>query len=216
MKPWAAWVTVLGATSTVMVWLVCPAAKLTVPDGSTPPAKSAALAGLPPLPATAHAADAATPVLPLRVTVKVNAVLPVVLSASVAAAVAMARVAGCTEGSGRMDPLALAVARVMSVDGLERVTVKPWAALVTVLGATSMVMVWLVCPAAKLTVPEGSTPPAKSAAIAGLLPLPATVQAAEAAIEVLPPRVTVKVNGVVPDVPSGSTALVGMMVRAAA
>ena len=41
------------ATLTVMVLLVSPAAKLTVPVGNTPPVKSAAAAGLAPLPVTA-------------------------------------------------------------------------------------------------------------------------------------------------------------------
>ena len=40
-------------TLIVTSWLVCAAVKLTVPLGSTLPVKSAALAGLPPLPVTA-------------------------------------------------------------------------------------------------------------------------------------------------------------------
>jgi hypothetical protein len=47
-----------------------------VPEGSTPPAKSAALAGAPPLPVTAKLALLAVAVPPLRVTVKVKPVVP--------------------------------------------------------------------------------------------------------------------------------------------
>ena len=63
--------------------------------------------------------------------------------------------------------------------------------------ATLTVIVLLVSPAAKLTVPEGKTAPAKSDPAAGLAPLPATTQLALVAMLVSPPRVTVKVNAVV-------------------
>src|SRR4051812_45952372 len=68
--------TVSPATLTVIVLLVSPAAKLTVPDGKTAPAKSDPAAGLAPLPVTAQLALVAILVLPSRVTVKVKAVLP--------------------------------------------------------------------------------------------------------------------------------------------
>ena len=64
------------ATFTVTVWLVWPVAKLTVPPGRAPPSKSAALNGAAPLPVTANLALWDTEVSPLRVTVKVSAVLP--------------------------------------------------------------------------------------------------------------------------------------------
>ena len=69
-------------------------------------------------------------------------------------------------------------------------------------------MVLLVSPAAKLTVPVGRMPPAKSAAVAGLLPLPPTTKAAVEAAVVLPVRVTVKVKAVLPLLPSFRLALV--------
>ena len=62
--------------------------------------------------------------------------------------------------------------------GLDSVTVKPSSGSTVVSPATLTVMVWLVWPAAKLTVPEGSTPPAKSVALAGAAPLPVTAQVA--------------------------------------
>jgi hypothetical protein len=64
--------------------VVCPAAKFTVPDGSVPATKSDALAFDPPLPLTAQAADAVPVLIPERVTVKVNGVVPLLPSLSVA------------------------------------------------------------------------------------------------------------------------------------
>src|SRR5438067_9985257 len=52
------------------------------------------------------------------------------------------------------------------------------------------VIVLLVSPAAKLTVPEGKAAPTKSDPAAGLAPLPVTAQLALVAVLVLPPRVT--------------------------
>src|SRR5438067_13751675 len=69
------------------------------------------------------------------------------------------------------------------------------------------VIVLLVSPAAKLTVPEGKAAPTKSDPAAGLAPLPVTAQLALVAVLVLPPRVTVKVNGVLPDCASALCAL---------
>ena len=70
--------------------------------------------------------------------------------------------------------------------------------------ATPMVMTFEVSPAAKLTMPDGSTPPVKSAPLTAA---PLTVQSALAGWSVLPVRVTVKVNGVLPDWPSALSAL---------
>src|SRR5690349_5251022 len=106
-----------------------------------------------------------------------------------------------------MEPAAVAVAMVVLAAGFDSVTVKPSVALRVELPATLTVMVWLVWPAAKLTVPDGSTPPAKAPAGAGLLPDPLTAQWALVAMLVLPARLTVKVNGVVvPVAPSASVA----------
>ena len=70
-----------------------------------------------------------------------------------------------------MVPAAKAVPRDAPV-GLERVTVKPLSASTVVSATTSMVMVLVVSPAAKETVPDGSDEPEKSAASAGLVPDP--------------------------------------------
>ena len=56
---------------------------------------------------------------------------------------------------------------VVARRGSDSVTVKPSSGSTVVSPATLTVIVLLVWPAAKLTVPEGSTPPAKSAALAG-------------------------------------------------
>ena len=69
-------------------------------------------------------------------------------------------------------------------------------------------MVLEAWPAEKRTVPEGSTPRAKSAASAVLAPMPLTAQLAELAAVVSPVRVTVKVKGVLPEKPSGLLASV--------
>ena len=91
-----------------------------------------------------------------------------------------------------------AVAMVVPAAEFDSVTVKPSAGSTAVSPATLTVIVLLVSPAAKLTVPDGKTAPAKSEAEAGLAPLPVTAQLALVAMLVLPPRVTVKVNGVLP------------------
>ena len=54
----------------------------------------------------------------------------------------------------------------------------------------------------KITFPAGSTPPAKSAALAGVPPLPVTAKSTLAAADKSPKRDTVKVNGVEPELPS--------------
>jgi hypothetical protein len=108
-------------------------------------------------------------------------------------------------------PVALEVLIVVPDEGFDRVTVKPSSGSIDLSPATLTVMVLLVWPAAKLTVPEGRTPWVKSAAFAGWLPLPVTAQATLAAPAVLPERVTVKVKGVVPALPSKWLTLAGPM-----
>ena len=88
---------------------------------------------------------------------------------------------------------------VVLAAGFDSVTVKPSSGSTTVSPATLTVIVLLVSPAAKLTVPDGRTAPTKSDPAAGLAPLPVTAQLALVAMLVLPPRVTVKVNAVLPD-----------------
>ena len=74
-----------------------------------------------------------------------------------------------------MVPVAAAVAMVVPALGADSVTVKPSLGSTVGLPATLTVTSWLVWPAAKLTVPVGNAPPVKSAALAGLAPLPETV-----------------------------------------
>ena len=90
--------------------------------------------------------------------------------------------------------------------GPDKVTLKPSSASTVMSPATCTVIVFDVSPAAKLTVPLGSAPPTKSEADAGLAPLPASDQDTLFAEPVLPVRVTVNVNGVVPDWPSALSA----------
>ena len=78
----------------------------------------------------------------------------------------------------RMVPVAAAVPMAVPALGLDRVTVKFSADSTVLSPATLTVMVFVASPAAKLTVPVGNTPPAKSAAAAGLAPLPVTAKAA--------------------------------------
>ena len=104
-------------------------------------------------------------------------------------------------------PVVLAVPRTVPALGLDSVTVKPSFDSTAVSPATFTAIDLLVSPAAKLTVPVGRLPPAKSAAVAGLLPLPPTTKAAVEAAVVLPVRVTVKVKAVVPLFPSLRLAL---------
>ncbi len=78
-----------------------------------------------------------------------------------------------------------AVAWVMlPLTGLEIVTVNPSSGSKSVSPLTLTV---IVCgteePGGKATVPEGKTPPAKSAALAGLAPEPVTAQLTEDAFE---------------------------------
>ena len=97
--------------------------------------------------------------------------------------------------------------------GLDRLSVKVSLNSNEVSPKTATVIVAVAAPAAKVTVLEGRKPPTKSAALAGLVPLPATAQAAEEAALRSPVRVTVKVNGVVPLLPSLLSALAAAIER---
>ena len=70
--------------------------------------------------------------------------------------------------------MAAAVLMVVPALGLDSVTVKPSLGSTVASAATLTVIVLVVSPAAKLTVPVGKAPPVKSAAVAGLAPLPVT------------------------------------------
>ena len=147
-------------------------------------------------------------VFPVRLTVKVNGVLepaaPSALDALVAEIDNAAPVSSLV-----IVPVAVVVAIVAPVEGLDKVTVKPSVGSTAASPATLTVITLLVSPAAKLTVPAGNAPPMKSAALAGLEPEPVTAHFALAAMEVFPVRLTVKVNGVLePAAPSALDALV--------
>ena len=186
------------ATSKLTIFEFSPAAKLTVPVGSTPPMKSAPFTAAP---VTAHWALAAPLRSPVRVTVKVNAVLPDWPSALSALMAAIDSEAS----SLTMVPFAEAVPRMVPAPGLDSVTEKASFGSTAVSPATPMLMTFELSPAAKLTVPVGSTPPVKSAP---LTPGPVTAHWALAAPLRSPVRVTVKVNAVLPDWPSALSALV--------
>src|SRR5262249_24868346 len=101
-----------------------------------------------------------------------------------------------------MVPLAVPVAMASPADGFDNVTVKPSSGSANVSPKTPTVIVFDVSPAANVTVPDGRTPPAKSAAFAGFVPPPVTAQFTLPDDDVPPVRLTVKVNGVVPLLPS--------------
>ena len=141
------------------------------------------------------------PVYPLRVTVKVKGVVPEFPSSLLASSAAMLS----AESSLRIVPLAIAEVIVAPPLAPDSVTVKPSSGSTSVSPVTLTLMVLLVSPAAKLSVPLGSAPP-KSAALAGLTPLPVTAQLTLVAPVVGPLRVTVNVYGVSPEFPSNLTA----------
>ena len=198
--------TVSPATLMLMIFEVSSAAKITVPEGSVPPVKSAPVTAAP---ATAQCALAAPLRSPVRVTVKVNGVLPAWPSGLSALVAAIDSDAGA-ESSLRMTPMAEAVPRLVPGPGSDRVTVKLSSLSNWVSPATWRVIVLDVSPIPSVTVPEGSVPPAKSApSTAG----PLTVQLAVAGRLVSPMRVTVKVSAVVPALPSAASALAAAIDR---
>src|SRR5690606_7693163 len=110
-------------------------------------------------PVTAHWALAAPPRSPVRVTVKVKGVLPDWPSALFALVAAI----DSDTSSLRMTPLAEAVPRMVPALGWDSVTRKASLDSARVSPATPMVMTFEVWPAAKFTMPDGNTPPVKSA-----------------------------------------------------
>ena len=168
VKPSSGSTVVSPATLTVMVWLVWPGGEADRARGQHAAGevgrigRTAAAAGRPPRDAARARRS------PERVTVKVNGVVPLLPSAwlALAAAIESAR----PVSSLRMVPVAAAVAIVVPAGGTGQRDGEALVGSTVVSPATLTVMVWLVWPAAKLTVPEGSTPPVKSAALAGLPP----------------------------------------------
>ena len=158
------------------------------------------------MPATDQFTVCAAPKYPVRDTVKVNGVDPLLPSA-------LAALAAATENcESSVKTMLLAEAVPIDVPALaeDKVTAKASSISIALSPATLTVIVWLVWPAAKFTVPDGNTPPTKSAPFTGFAPVPATVQVALAADVVVPVRVTVKVNGVVaPAAPSNFALALG-------
>ena len=140
-------------------------------------------------------------VSPVRV--KVYTRLGVPFSATLAGLTPKLTVAA---SSSVMVPIAVVLVNVLLLSvalvGLPNVTVNPSSGSTVVSPLTLTVIVFVVSPGAKLTVPVGKVPPTKSAAVAGLVPLPITSNCAVFVDDVSPERVTVKVNGVKPTFPS--------------
>jgi len=111
-----------------------------------------------------------------------------------------------------MVPVAVAVVIVAALLGLDRVTVKVSSASMLVSPLTLTVMILEVSLAAKVTVPVGNVPP-KSAALAGLAPVPVTAHLTVFIPVVLPERVTLKVKALLPELPSVCTALLGAIAK---
>src|SRR3954469_17119869 len=101
-----------------------------------------------------------------------------------------------------MAPVAVAVPIVRPADGLDSVTAKPSSGSTVVSPATRTVIVFDVSPAPNVTVPDGSTPPAKTDALAACSPLPPTDQSKDWFEAKAWPSITVKVKAVVPLLPS--------------
>ena len=95
----------------------------------------------------------------------------------------------------------MTAAIVSPLVGLERVTVKFSSGSTVVSPLTLTVIILEVSLAAKVTIPDGKVPP-KSAASAGLLPVPVTAQLTLFVPVVKPDRVTVKVKALFPEFPS--------------
>ena len=135
--------------STVMVAVLWPAAKLTWPDGIAPP-KSVASAS----PDTLQSAVVAWVRSPVRVTVKVKAVVPLSPSAWLTESAAMLRSAS----SLTMRPEAAPVPICALPEGLLRVTLNASSPSTSRSPDTFRVMVLLVSPAAKVRVSPGRVP----------------------------------------------------------
>ena len=111
-----------------------------------------------------------------------------------------------------MVPVAVAVVITAPLVALDTVTVKVLSNSGIVSPCTLTVIVLLVSPTAKLTVPLGKVLPLKSALSAALVPLPVTAQFT-AVVPAVPARVMVKVKGLVPLFPSVWFAVVAAMAR---
>jgi len=102
---------------------------------------------------------------PTASTVKVNASSPALPSAALSVVAAIDSVGGGGASSFRIVAVAAAVPSVDPV-GADSVTVNVSSGSTTVSPATFTVIVAVAWPATNDTVPDGSTPPAKSAAVA--------------------------------------------------
>ena len=155
-------------TSIVRTLLLSPAANVTVPPGRTPPAKSEDSARSIPEPTTEYETERPTERSPFKVRVKVNAVVPPLPSAFTAEAMPTDTAAS----SLAMVAPDEAVPIASPPDGFDSVTTIVSSGSTWESPTTVSVIVRLVSPAAKVTVPVGNVPPEKSDALAGLAPDP--------------------------------------------
>ena len=197
VKPSLGSTTVSPATLTVIVLLVSPAAKLTVPK-ARPHREVRPRRGIGTAARHRPAARCvATLVLPSRVTVKVNGVLPMTFRLvrtqcrNRQARLARVIVADRATGGGRADGRAGGRVRQRHREALVRLHDRV-ASDVDGDGLAGLSR-------RKVYRARRQDRPAKSDPAAGFAPLPVTAQPALLATLVLPSRVTVKVNGVLPD-----------------
>ena len=178
---------------TLIVRLVWPGLKVTEPLGKLPP-KSIALTTLEPLPGlTVHCTVLAPVITPLRWITKLKGVVPLCPSLRMASSAVIARLVS----SLRIVPLAESVGSIVAPSGVPSVTVNSSSSSASLSPRTPTLIVRLVWPGAKVTVPLGSTPPLKSVAAAEAEPEPATAQLAVLVPVVTPVRLTVNRKEVV-------------------
>ena len=169
-----------------------------------------ASAGKDPEPLTAQAAVLVPLVTPLRLTRKVKGVEAELPSRRAALSGVIARLVS----SLRIVPLAVAAGSIVAPRGLLRVTLKPSSSSVALSPRTLTVIVRLVSFGPKETVPVGSPAATKSAASAGLVPLPLTAQLTLLLPLSTPVRLMVNRNVVVlPLAPSNLSASVAAIER---
>ena len=211
------WAVVFPATSTSISFWFSPAANVTVPFVSALPVKSAATAAETApelaLPVTAQftkkTETAFTTWLPkaVRWITNRNGFGPLLPSLRFAKVAMIDRFTS----SSRIVPVAAAVPIVAPALGLESVTVNGSSGSGMVSPATLTVMSLLVSFAAKLSVPLGKPGGEKSLPSTDPNPTALTAQFTCTAVPTLALRVTVKVNGVTPVLPSALSASVAAM-----
>ncbi|CAB1085450.1 hypothetical protein D1AOALGA4SA_12937 [Olavius algarvensis Delta 1 endosymbiont] len=189
-----------------------------VPEGKVSETKSSTFAGAKPLGVTSQFTVEGSPKLfPLRVTVKVNWLLPSLPSALEASLGSIDR-SGGWGSSFLIVPVAVGTLMV-AFSWLDRVTVNPSLSSNSVSPWTSMTMSFDFSVGANVRVPEGKLSETKSSTLAGVVPVGVTVQSTVVVSfrsSSVPVRVTVKVNGVVSLSPSSFSTGLGPIDRSGA